>query len=341
MSRGRRGAASLLVLLVAALVAGAPASTAAFPARASASARAPASAVVRASASTRVPSAAPATLLAQRSPFDGSEDDEEAPDDAAPSTGTPTSSPRLDRLIATLRREPLAVDPELEWIFDAPTRARLLRTLERSPVPAFVAVLPLLEEDESGGDGERVIAALQRGVGRPGVYVVSDERGRFELASVGVRRSLEIPYGLLRPAFDDRPLQQRSAEPGPPDWTTIPDRLTEIVETAARSGPGTPNGLVEQEDALGPLRTPDYAAERSREDSIALSIMGLIAGVVLGLVVIGGRGLVRAVGDGSAAAAGGTGRGGRSAGREGRTGDTGAHGPRGRGRHGRRGRRRG
>lgn len=287
-------------------------------------------------ASVAAPAPALAPVLAAASPFERSDDADETPTGATAADGSPADSAsadagaagaapaaaRLDAVIATLRRSALSVDPELAWIFDARTRARLERTLERSAVPILVAILPLLDEDESGGDGDRVLRALQQGVGRDAAYVVVDQRGRFSLASIGIRRSLEIPYGLLNPPYDRRPIEEQVDDPAPPGWASIADRLGTIVETAEASGPGEPNGLVRVRSALDPLDRTDYAAERRREDAIFGVVAGVFGGIVLGLLFLGVRGGIRAARDQPRSGRGnaGGGRGTRPGGRRGRNG---------------------
>ena len=103
---------------------------------------------------------------------------------------------RLDVLAQQLRERPLAVDPELAWFFDAADERRLVRTLRRSPVDVHVALVPQFEDDKSGGDGDRIIASLHRRLRRPGVYVVIDQHGYFDVGSYAVPRRVSFPFDL-------------------------------------------------------------------------------------------------------------------------------------------------
>jgi hypothetical protein len=106
---------------------------------------------------------------------------------------------RLDVLAQTLREQPLAIDSELAWFFDAAQERRLVRTLRRSPVAFHVAVLPQIEDDESGGDGARIVIGLHRRLRRPGVYLVVDEQGYFDIGSYAVPREVSFPFDLRVP----------------------------------------------------------------------------------------------------------------------------------------------
>lgn len=223
-----------------------------------------------------------------------------ARDTPDPEGGSRPSTARLDRVVRELRGGPLSIDPELRWMFDDASEARVLRLLEESTVPVLVAVLPSEDEDESGGDTRRVLQHLQRGVGRPAVYVTVDQRGRFDLSSVGISRSLEIPYGLLLPPRDERPYEQQERDPRPPGWTTVPARLATIVSTARDAGPGAPNRVLDRVRPLEPLDRSDARAERNREDAIAATVVGLVLGLFLAFAFIGIRGAVRSVRDDAA-----------------------------------------
>jgi hypothetical protein len=267
-----------------ATAASAPIATAAsapFATAASAPIATAASAPLATAASVPLATAASVPLAAE-SPFaSGSASaDEERRTEAEPSTA------RLDRLAAVLRRQPLAVDPELDWMFDAATRRSLERSLGGARVPVLVAALPLLEEDESGGDSRRVLRTLQARVARDGVYVVVDSRGWMDLASVGVPLDLSIPYSLMTPRSDDRSFEEQAKNPGPPSWASVPERLEQIVAVVGEAGPGEPNGIVDDLRPLAELR-PDYASDRLREDTIFLSVAGAVVGLTAAAVVLG------------------------------------------------------
>ncbi|MEV4422886.1 hypothetical protein AB0L40_23335 [Patulibacter sp. NPDC049589] len=232
--------------------------------------------------------------------------DDQREDDRRTSAGSAPSSARLDRVAAELRRTPLVVDPEVGYVLDASQRRSLIRTLRDARVAVFVAVLPKVDEDESGGDTQRVLQTLQRRVGRTGVYVTVDEEGGMDLASVGVPLDLSIPYELLFPPRDERPAEQQASDPAPPGWTTVPDRLRTIVATVRKAGAGPPNGVIDDVDPLRPL-SGTFRAARNREDAVAAGVTGTLLGLLVAGTFLGIRAAVR-----RPLAAGGGGRGGRS-----------------------------
>lgn len=134
---------------------------------------------------------------------------------------------RLARAAAALERSPLFVHPDLLSLLPREERAQITRDLRRSPVPVRVAVLPVIAEDESEGDRERVLFGIQKRLDRAGVLVVVDQDGLFALHSFRVMRNLEIPVSLLFVDFQGQLLiGERLA------------RLVDLVERAPR-GPAT------------------------------------------------------------------------------------------------------
>jgi hypothetical protein len=259
-----------------------------------------------------------AAPLAAELPF-ATDDYTSGADDRA--AGATPSTARLDRLAGVLRRESLAVDPEVEWMFDTAEHRSLERALRGAQIPVLVAVLPMLDEDESGGDTERMLRTLQQRVGRMALYVVVDQRGRMDLASVGVPLDLSIPFSLLFPIRDERPYEEQSRNPGPRPWESVPGRLRGVLAAVAKAGPGAPNGVVDDVRPLDELGH-DYAADRLRTDSIFLGVVGVIFGVTAAAFVL----VVRRAGHRRGAASSGapgrpTGGPGRSAGGSGAPGD--------------------
>ncbi len=205
----------------------------------------------------------------------------DTPETTTAATPAPSSDEpgRLDVVADALRRDPLYVDDELSWMLDAEQTRELRRDLRDARVPVLVAFLPSLAQDESGGDTRRVLRGLQERVDRDAVYVVVDDDGRFDLASYRVPLDLSISFSLLSPPRDERPYAEQDANPGPAGYTTVPDRLREIVEHVRVAGAGTPNGLV---DRIRPLRTlpGHHGPANSAQDIVAAGIFGLFVGLV-------------------------------------------------------------
>jgi hypothetical protein len=86
---------------------------------------------------------------------------------------------RLDRVAQGLAKDPVYADPETPRVLDSAQSARLherIRAFARSQDggPVFVALVPQLAEDESGGDEETFAAAVHDKLGEDGVYIVAD-----------------------------------------------------------------------------------------------------------------------------------------------------------------------
>ena len=184
---------------------------------------------------------------------------------------------RLDVLAGQLRERPLAIDSELAWFFDAAEERRIVRVLRRSPVDFHVALLPQLEDDESGGDGARIVVALHRRLGRPGVYVVIDEEGVFDVGSWAVPREVSVPFDLRVPPTSE------AAKPG-----AVVERLQRLVADVAAAPRGQTTD--DPEPYLRPLepyenwrlrRYGESTADVALDAGIAGGILGLFAGVVM------------------------------------------------------------
>ncbi len=195
-----------------------------------------------------------------------------------PTVGMAVAADRLDALADTLRSRPLAVDPELSWLLDAKQERRILRALERSSVPIYAAVLPQLETDESGGDVARIATALHRRLGRPGLYVLIDERGTLETMAFDVPREDADSYDLA----PYPPEGERS-----PAFTAV--RMERLVDAVAALPPGTTN------DAREPRELDPYEPTFSRnyDEQASFGDMVLGSGFVFGLLGLVAGGLVR------------------------------------------------
>lgn len=193
---------------------------------------------------------------------------------------------RLDRLAAELRRSPLAVDPELDWAFDAAARRRMLAELRDAPAPVVVAVLPLITQDESGGDPERATLGLQRRLGRDAIYVVVDQRGAIEVSNRGVRLALEIPFDLRYPPLDRRSSEARAADPGPTGTATVPPRLAAVVAAVRRAAPGPPGPGVTSVSRLSSLPGTSSYDEDDGTPVAGLAVLGGLLGLAGGGIVV-------------------------------------------------------
>jgi hypothetical protein len=214
-----------------------------------------------------------------------------APDDGQEARADVPAGPssRLRRAVEALRRAPLYVEPELGWTLDGKTRRRLEGDLREARVPVVVAVLPSLDEDESGGDTERVLQTLQRELRKDAVYVTVDQDGRMDLASMGIPLDLRIPYSLLRPPRDGGVFSDRPDVPPTPGYVSVPGRLRQMLSHIAVAEAGPPNAMIDDVDPIDPLF-------RGEADGVAGDVVALsITGVLLGLTVAGALLLARAL----------------------------------------------
>lgn len=179
---------------------------------------------------------------------------------------------RFDVLAAMLRERPLAIDPELGWLFDAREERRILRALEGSPVPIFAAAVPQIEEDESGGDPDRIAAELHRRLGRPGLYVLIDARGDLETLAFDVPRSGAQGYNL-RGEFP--PENERG-----PAFTAA--RVEELVDRVVALPPGTTIEAREPRP-LDPYE-PTFSRRYDDDEPASFGNIAVGAGTVFGVL---------------------------------------------------------
>jgi len=176
---------------------------------------------------------------------------------------------RLDVLAQELRERPLAIDSELAWFFTAAEERRLVRTLRRSPVDFHVALLPQMGDDESGGDGQRIVASLHGRLRRPGVYLVIDQHGFLDVGLYAVPREAFVPFELKVPPRGPR---ARSRE--------VMERVQRIVADVAAAPPG------ETTDKPYPRPLEPYEnwrLHRHGESTGDVALDAAVAGGILGL----------------------------------------------------------
>jgi hypothetical protein len=195
---------------------------------------------------------------------------------AAPSA---YAADRVDRITAGLRQSPVFVDPDVSYLLDARQRTTLGEQLRTVGVPVYLAVVPLNSADESEGDGEYLGYLLHQRLGRPGIYLVADQRGGIDWMSYQVPRDDTLDLDLVT---GDRPLPQK-----------LHDVLDAFAHapTAAPSDPATP-------------RAPD--ADESRRKTTAGGMTGefmktffpalLLSGLALALLWFVGFGVFRIAG---------------------------------------------
>lgn len=186
---------------------------------------------------------------------------------------------RLDRAAAALKGSPLYVHPELEFLLTDADRALILTAVRESYLPfdVQVTVLPSVEADESGGEADRMLWALNDRLPKTKRLLINvDQRGNFELLRIDLTRDIDVPFEL---------------EYGDEDGVkTIVPRLRGVLQVAASADE---EGYSYQRDRptepLDPLpeNRPDEVLDDRDEDSapawvvlLACAAAGLFAGVI-------------------------------------------------------------
>lgn len=200
---------------------------------------------------------------------------------------------RIDRVSAGLRHDPLYVDPESPSPLDAAERAELRERLATLPVPVLVVALPSSMDDESGGDQDRLAAALHDRLHRDALFVTA-----------------ELPSGYVSVAnhgthVDTSALHDASRDPaaGERDLSTLGPRLDKLLASVAKAPKTETAGA-----PLPPSPVEDPVAQRKLPGLFTgdfhpgLFIGALAALLLFGLVVAVGA-ILRAVGRRGARAA--------------------------------------
>jgi hypothetical protein len=102
---------------------------------------------------------------------------------------------RLDR--AARGANPLYVHPELGYLLSDADRAQILSDLRAAQLPfdVRIIVMPALQADESGGDAERMLWAIDDRLPKARRLLISvDEYGNFELVPARLDRQIDLPF---------------------------------------------------------------------------------------------------------------------------------------------------
>lgn len=100
---------------------------------------------------------------------------------------------RTERVTDGLRGDPVYADAESAPDLSAAQRAELSKRVRTLDVPVLIAVVPMVREDESAGDGDLFAATLHRSLRRDAVYVVAaPDARRFAVVNHGARLGEEL-----------------------------------------------------------------------------------------------------------------------------------------------------
>ena len=91
--------------------------------------------------------------------------------------GTAYGQDRTDVIVEGLKESPVWVSDSVTRRIDDGDRAALVRAVEAMPFPTYLVVAPFLSADDIVSDEDR-LALLRDGLGKDGLYIVSDDRGR-------------------------------------------------------------------------------------------------------------------------------------------------------------------
>ena len=178
---------------------------------------------------------------------------------------TAQAGARIDAAVASLKSDPVYVDPSAELAIGAADQARLRQKIDTAGAgPVYIAILPLATEQETGGDPDGVLQELHDGVGRPGTYAVVVGR-HFRAGSEGVLQ----PGAAGRLATEA--LDAHRGDGVPATLLDFVDRVAEAQQNGgvAPSGgggsePGTGGGVLIGLLAVGAIGFVAFRAVRSR-----------------------------------------------------------------------------
>ncbi|GAB2501253.1 hypothetical protein [Nocardiopsis aegyptia] len=204
------------------------------------------------------------------------------PPDTAPYVA---STARLERVAAALSEDPLYVDPRVgEGVGDL---SGIAERLAGTDLPVYVAVVPMADSDESGGDLEIFTHALHHVMDQDGVFVVVDDADGSDP---------ELGAALFGATLGDEVVSPLRDVTGYRfDLTTgrALEELMDVVDQASAAPGERPDIPSEVEYRADPYPEPSRLSMLlSGEWSTALFVVGPVSALaVLGLVraVLGAR----------------------------------------------------
>lgn len=224
---------------------------------------------------------------------------------APPATASDLSS-RVERVADGLSDSgPVYSDPESPHVLDSARQRELsdwARKFGRGPV--FVAVVPQLMEDESGGEPELFVEAVRQKIeqkigekGDHGVYVVADPLGGdIDVVTYDVRIdanlvAFDLPDSIRYGDDDDRSVDHQLGE-RLDDLTAFLDKAPRVdrPETSSLGMDDEPEPV--EEEALSPLFSGDFWPGLMVGAFAAVLLFGIVA-ALLGILRLAVPGLRR------------------------------------------------
>lgn len=182
---------------------------------------------------------------------------------------------RLDTVAQALRTDPVFVSIDMQDAFP-PALARATRERIAQLDPPFrllVAVLPLLNEDESGGDADRVLYGLADRLGpEPTVLVLVSQRGVVDVLPSRVDRDVELDFDLRYGPSSRESLDQ------------LRIRLDRVIQQVAAAARGETFGLSRPDGPVDPVFSLLPDDEEEDGDGAGWEVMVILwgSGALLG-----------------------------------------------------------
>jgi hypothetical protein len=202
---------------------------------------------------------------------------------------------RLDRAAEGLNSSPLYVHPELQFLLSERDRQLIVQHLREANVPYDVKVvaMPSLQSDESGGEMDRMLWAIDDRLFKGARLLIGvDQRGNFQLLKLRLDRDFEVPFEIeYGPRGEDTP-------------KTIVPRLRAVFQIAAdakqrgysyqRDRPTEPLDPLPEDQ---PADDDDEASDDERAPAwvvlLAVGFGGLATGAVLWVLSLAFRAIQR------------------------------------------------
>ncbi|MDA0169057.1 hypothetical protein OJ998_08165 [Solirubrobacter taibaiensis] len=192
--------------------------------------------------------------------------------------GTAYAQDRTDVMVEGLKQSPVWVSDSVTRRIDDGDRAALLRAVEAMPFSTYLVVAPFLSAADVVSDEDR-LALLRDGLGKDGLYIVSDDRGQIVDATA---------FGVQLP-MRARDITQAAYWDFDRDDPALPK--LEYILALARGEPRMPRA---ERAAIPPSEggpTPTPYSEPDESDNAALGF-GVIGAFLFG-AALSGTGLER------------------------------------------------
>lgn len=194
-----------------------------------------------------------------------------------------SAADRLDRAADALGSSPLYVHPELTYLLGERDRELIVSHLREANVPYDVKVvaLPSVEADESGGDLERALWAIDDKLFEsPRLLVGVGQRGNLSILQARLKRDIDVPFEIeYGPSGEDA--QQN----------TIVPRLRAVFQIAATAE--ARDSVYQRDrptDPLAPLPEDRPPREDDDEDDDGAPTWLVLAGAGFGGALTGALG---------------------------------------------------